>query len=124
MINNIQEDYCSFEISKLLKEKGLRLNNTKEYFTDGTTSESIDNREKFMEAVNKKKVIASNVFYVTHALAIKWIRKNFGIHIEVYKTRHGNFSWLCDEHNSDIPIYQLPEEATEAALKYVLSNLI
>ena len=35
MNNNIKEPYCSFEVSKLLKEKGFRQNTLCYYFEDG-----------------------------------------------------------------------------------------
>lgn len=72
MNNDIQETYCSFEVSKLLKEKGLDMPSfklytikTKELGTSLNTKPSFWNRSNDSYAV------------ITHALAIEWIKQNF-----------------------------------------------
>ena len=103
MNNNIQESYCSKEVSKLLKEKGFEFN-----------------------------MRTAPTGFPTHALAIEWIRVNFGIWIQVFneeknfgydiinikkKTSLGNLLYRAYAFNS-------PQQATEAALLYTLQNLI
>ena len=74
MENNIDETYCSFEVSKLLKEKGF--NTGCRYFY---------HNEKRIESIANKYPINSELnnqySRPTHALAIEWIRINFGIWI-------------------------------------------
>lgn len=129
MNNNITEDYCSFEVSKLLKEKGFDcMCDRKAAFTD---------KNKFYPAVihytklsNCDKAYADgNVLVPTHALAIKWIRENFGIHISVDFDIENSWSFACYGLSGVIGTivnseYDSPEEATEAALLYTLKNLI
>lgn len=126
MNNNIQEDYCSFEVSKLLKEKrfGVACNGKYQYtkgweYTD--TVECINYNASWFEG---------DVSCPTHALAIKWIRENFGYHIYTYT--NGKIWYPCIQHlfgdiavlSGKIGIYNTSEEAIEAALLYTLQNLI
>jgi len=135
MNNNITEDYCSFEVSKLLKEKGFDcMCDRKAAFTD---------KNKFYPAVihytklsNCDKAYADgNVLVPTHALAIKWIRENFAIELWVQPYNDEELSQILYEWRgfdvkddwNDIEGYEYfhsPEEATEAALLYTLKNLI
>ena len=148
MDNSITEDYCSFEVSKLLKEKGLCIHNTTGYDVKGNVylhqggQEPVCNGQKYYEGRNyiEEEFLCSRP---THSLAIKWIRENFGIYIKI--------DWFIKEDNSidwDFSIqkvgpnidkkgnseylkyydeeigYNSPEEAIEAALKYVLKTLV
>lgn len=123
--NNITEDFCSLEVSKLLKEKGFILD-----------------REGFHTPSYKEcKPENSEEEYTvcpTHSIAIKWIIENFqtwvGISIlSEWGTKEGDFwifhfrkksnKWIItfpNNHNR----YNSPKEATEAALKYFLTELI
>lgn len=129
MNNNITEDYCSFEVSKLLKEKGFDcMCDRKAAFTD---------KNKFYPAVihytklsNCDKAYADgNVLVPTHALAIKWIRENFGYYIGVLISTNTKYSYsiqMTDGEYMQITSndYDSPEESAEAALLYTLKNLI
>lgn len=67
MNNNIQEDYCSFEVSKLLKEKGFDVkgNNAYTVTSDGKCSGRVSSVSyKYIESI-------SAIYKPTHALAIK-----------------------------------------------------
>ena len=117
----IKESYCSYEISKLLKEKGLSLpclDLTKIMFKDGE------------KPVTK----------VTLQMACAWLREK-GIEIDAYlshitdefgkKTKHYVFSIVdlntdkdYPEYSEDYHYYPTYEKAVEAALKYSLENLI
>lgn len=154
--NNIQEDYCSFEVSKLLKEKGLFLNN---YFIFRVTKDSgkypwqkegslLNEHEHLDETCSPNHGVPGiNLIQCpTHALAIKWIRENFGIHIyptqvfahnesrEDYLQSKGFTPWITVTKNNILQEketppcmvikYNSPEEAVEAALLYTLNNLI
>lgn len=103
----LTEDYCSFELSRLLKEKGF----------DGQTHGNMSE--------------IPCVCYITHQMAMRWLRENniiitpqpeyfscdrcesWGIDIWAF----GNYEKLP----GDFPKY---EEAVEAALKYCLTKLI
>lgn len=135
--NNIQESYCSFEVSKLLKEKGFIDIEHVKYYDKGvlkpSTTYTRDNYS-FVEAGIEEYCTAP-----THAIAIEWIRVNFGIMIFCDKSDGSYFSYIKHEeypHDSKLHINwaeitnninmkcNTPQEATEAALLYVLTNLI
>jgi len=125
MNNNITEDYCSFEISKLLKEKGFAVRGNFGYTmnTKGEYSGNVSNVSyKYIET-------AGYLYKPTHSLAIKWLRINFQIDIDAtcdyeriywqYGIRRKGYPYLKDYSVK----YSTPEEATEAALIHAL-NLI
>ena len=67
----------------------------------------------------------------THALAIEWIRVNFGIGIAISPKRGFEFKWYVYFYNGKellgeikFAFFNSPQEATEAALLYTLKNLI
>ena len=120
----IQEAYCSFEVSKLLKEKGFK----------GECFAAYNGNGKFY-GVDEE--VDDNVPYwsdaPTHQMAMGWLR---GKGIAVVPFISGvldNKSFLWDvtirvaETNDTYSqgwIYEEYEEAVEAALKYTLENLI
>lgn len=119
MNNDIQEDYCSFEVSKLLKEKGFTIKCDSWYDKEGNS-----NAEELLGLILDKP---------THSLAIKWIRENFGIHIytaAVTNQYYYKIQIISALGNSEQKIKgysgfcNTSEEATEAALLYTLQNLI
>lgn len=123
----IKEAYCSFEVSKLLKEKGFNWRTQYVYTLDGTgsTPHKIGNwRAK------------SNIQKPTQQMAMRWLReeKNIFIVIEPHLYDYINEKnksyvcslWVGDNYyeyieSRDYPSY---EDAIEAALKYCLENLI
>lgn len=94
--NNIKESYCSFEVSKLLKEKGFEcechgiwlLNTQRKPFLSGQMLQK--DYFKGLKIYNEDKVwlVYKNhsVGWLcpTHALAIEWLRINFDINIHDY----------------------------------------
>lgn len=120
----IQEDYCSYEVAKLLKEKGC----------DYPNLHGIDSDR-------------DNIWIkITHQMAMKWLREVYHIEINISfgfpfidgKQQYKYF-WsivrVCDNHLEypmDDPnsafynekIADSYKEAVEAALKYSLENLI
>lgn len=118
MNNNITDDYCSFEVSKLLKDKGFNI-----WCYSGWNDNKV---------VTTFKSSSIEIYKPTHALAIKWIRENFGYHIEI-----GFYAWstekydfrICRKGHKDFDFdsegtYDSYSDATEAALLYALQNLI
>ena len=116
----IDEDYCSFEIAKLLKEKGF--------------DEPCTELNKLCLRDGEKPVLR-----VTHQKAMKWLREVHHKHcsvsydyflkwyfqvIDLVNTVEYDYTEMkiynC-EHQTDFNSY---EEAVEAAIKYCLENLI
>lgn len=144
MDNNITEDYVSFEVAKLLKDKGFDVFTTQGYFNYiGSLPHLLypnieifgsnylfKNSSDFTQNENPNAITNDNCCAPTQALAIKWIRLNFGIHIYVeiafldtykpkaYEIKGDRFGvWEGFKYKSF-------EEATNAALLYTLKHLI
>lgn len=124
--NDIQEAYCSFEVSKLLKEKGFKRYTSMWYDENGDTV-------LWGDIMGDQDDIDNHIASPTHALAIEWVRVNFGIWIQI----HGWTNQPVDDElwkeayqafvngdAMDVSIFKTPQEATEAALLYTLQNLI
>lgn len=135
----IKEAYCSYEVSKLLNEKGF------DAFCDTGWDKNLYDKEharNFSIGFDKKENWISRP---THQMAMAWLRENgfeisitFGFpHID-YRQEYRYF-WsivkVMDNHLEypmcDPNSYEYKEEmacsydeAVEAALKYTLENLI
>ena len=132
LINNLNEDYCSIEVSKLLKDKKCCVLTERFYYSDS----KINAKGKFYNDENKRDGFYNSP---THALAIKWIRENFGIHIYTHGCGMGFYCYVLQRadgvKNSIIKssyggpkeidgMFSYVEQAIEAALLYTLQNLI
>lgn len=102
-----KEDYCSYEISRLLEEKGFH----------APDLHGLDSSQGHLWVK------------VTHQMAMKWLREK-GYHIVVF-TDSPKYEVKIQDLNdgsfnvSDIThTYNTYEEAVEAAIKYCLTNLI
>ena len=123
----IQEAYCSYEVAKLLKEKGFDEKCRNSYNLEG----------KFYVHTQWHYPVTT-IGYVapTHQIAMAWLREvhNICIVIEPHaydcineKNSSYVYSlWQGDNYyeNPELKSYPSYEEAVEAALKYVLKNLI
>lgn len=112
MNNNITEDYCSFEVSKLLKEKGfdnqcsmIQISGeshpmTTDMFDSGYDGNFSRNSEldHYKQEVGFKHYLKGKEILMipTHALAIKWIRENFKlfIYIRLYNNLSSYYSYM------------------------------
>lgn len=104
------EDYCSQEVVKLLKEKGFKI---PQYYN------SLINMWQDTK--------------VTHQMAMKWLRENKGLFINIGQLKCMNapikyrFSIWKDVtyigKSGDTGDYPTYEEAVEAALKYCLTTI-
>ena len=112
----IKEAYCSVEVSKLLKEKGM----DKEYFTHYIQKNNTDGTS---EAVTT----------CTHQMAMKWLREihKLFIMILLLEKEEGNYGYTVEKIGNREIIstsgnisYDTTEDAVEAALKYTLENLV
>ncbi len=122
----INEDFVSFEVYKLLKEKGF----------DGEIHTTFD-KEGYTQPA------------ITHQMAMKWLREVHQLHISVdvcpiygkVKDENGRNTcgllywhymasgeWMNDKYNPQQKVFVMSEKsykkAVEAALKYSLENLI
>lgn len=117
----ITEDYCSYEVAKLLKEKGFDgLCYT--YYPRGVK----DKYNISMLADNHNK--HSETSRPTLQMAMKWLReKDIDIIImSLFKFKEGRiYCYEIHSDNTDVRIGQFEtyEEAVEAAIKYSLENL-
>ena len=124
---NLQEDYCSFELSKLLKEKGFD-EYCRSFYELGEPrvyvgSNGVCNNTMFQEESNEC------IARPTHQMAMKWLRKK-GYHIVVFTDSPKYEVKIQDLNDGSFNVsgithtYDTYEEAVEAALKYSLENLI
>lgn len=122
------EDYCSYELSQLLKEKGF----------DGECMGCYWDSKQIFD-INYEPLSYSDgdlrdevILAPTHQMAMKWLREKWiFIEISFSVTTNGepcyNFGILSRSaqwvyrHKQSFSTY---EEAVEAALKHVLENLI
>ena len=121
----IIEDYCSFEVAKLLKEKG---------FNEQCRNYYVKEYDKWIH----RNTYEYNYFNLqmprwkdcyscpTHQMAMAWLREN-GIIIEILHvtSKPVNDGWFYSyqkNNDSETNLIEYPsyEEAVEAALKYCL----
>ena len=129
----MKEAYCSYEISKLLKEKGFDEECTHYYsYEDGKLIEYTNG----VYSRNSKN--CNRCTSPTHQMACAWLREEYEVYIDIetcyeYTNRNENFKvtgFAFTIHTKDDPCYEDDnsfdsyEEACEAALKYVLENSI
>ena len=131
----IKEAYCSYEVSKLLKEKGFN-EATNRYYnaqydeirTISDTFMTYWNNEEHMKVLMMEGALA----IPTHQMATAWLRTKHII--IVVQPEYFNADGICsywgvdiwaddnyEKLQGDFPTY---EEAVEASLKYSLENLI
>lgn len=146
----IKEDFVSFELAKLLKEKGFFENTICSYADVGGITEKWydDYRERVLRfdweegyliepPINPKdqyEIIGDTISAPTLQMTMKWLREVHKIYIdisptysEVEKTIH--FIWQIFDSNYDAVgdceiFYDKYETACEAAIKYCLDGLI
>lgn len=143
MNNNIEENRVNFTNSKLLKEKGYKVygyifyspNGKKEPYITYDSEYMSDEKcnadwNTFVPYPNKYKEVLCSA--PTTALVISWIRENFDIHISL-QTGVGDkiwWSYQLIEISTNNLIYDLdgsfdtPQEAENAAIHHILTNLI
>ena len=131
-MTTITEDYVSFEIAKLLKEKGFDEDCWCWYEEDGYLRESNDD---FGVQSNSDHVVDDDEYNCsapTIQMAMKWLREVHNLHIDIDPSE-GDWNptvleledWSCVVKPEDeIPIQDSYEQACEAAIKYCLENLI
>ncbi len=133
----ITEDYVSFETAKLLKEKGFDESTPITYFIGDDKPRGCVVGEMIHHP--KAKEDTHLIDCPTLQMAMKWLREVHNLHISVNMGFDVDYSqyffyvpFVCRFSNKDGE-YLTPfdekefgscEEATEAAIKYCLENLI
>lgn len=119
----ITEDYVSFEVAKLLKEKG---------FDEKCRSYYIGSSGRYSRCTVEIKTNDcrnDEILRPTHQMVLKWLREEHNLIISI------NFSYVSNSYTYLIKyitrhemvwsdIAESYEEVVEAALKYTLENLI
>lgn len=115
----ITEDYCSYEVAKLLKEKGFKCGATysKGFVKDG---------DGFVGGLIRHED------KITHQMAMKWLREAHRKYIDIrYNNQNEEYRFIVFTMVKDKPIdfihseyHSTYEEAVEAALNYCLTKLI
>ena len=128
----LEEDYCSFEVAKLLKEKGfdepcIRHWDCDDHSLYGYNDIPISNSELQANEYNGFSA-------PSQSMAMKWLREEHNIFIQIstvlqdqpfglhYRPSIQDYHAYA-RHDNFIE-YVTYEEAVEAALKYSLENLI
>lgn len=111
---SITEDYVSYEVAKLLKEKGF--------------NEPVTKLNKLLIKEGEKPILK-----ITHQKAMKWLREKYYIYADPIKQGNYNdcseyYTWIVARmgiihRNPSVADKLSYEEAVEAALKYTLENL-
>lgn len=123
----IAENYCSFEIAKLLKKKGFNCPCRVVYSPKGIVKHYLKEEVHTYDLKGHKKLCP------THQMAMKWLRDVHNITIEplVDFGSSDKYWWSADISYikkdgliTTLTAYNTYEEAVEEALKYVLENLI
>ncbi len=124
----ITEDYVSFEVAKLLKEKGFDIHTSTRYDYEGD-----------FHFHGNYLIGDSDISAPTHQRAMKWLREEHKvfIYIEPFITTSGlqgykpyctkiggEFMWVNPLRKYSNTSSDTYEGAVEAALKYSLENLI
>jgi hypothetical protein len=128
----ITEDYVSFEVAKLLKEKGFD-EECRGFFHTAFESPRLS---MWSCKDHKNSDYEECVSTPTHQMAMKWLRNEHNILLFLLPAQeNGKLVYLVEvwTWNEEESIYEStyapmpkkePEQAVEAALKYTLKNLI
>lgn len=124
----ITEDYVSFEVAKLLKEKGFGVEEeTRGYYPiKGDALGRLMFGAEYHHNTSQVQISAP-----TLQMARKWLRKTYGIDIiieisnpSVKDRKYYCMIWDGNNNSYILDLFNSYEEAVEAALKYSLKNLI
>lgn len=128
-----KEQYVTFEVARLLKEKGFDWFTYSYYTKDDVDKEPYFGMENLCPDNWNGEVDEVNDLWFsapTQQMACRWLREEKDIDIIPFHERlpHGCY-WCRIEHNlltahQQSPIYSTYEDAVEAALQYCLTNLI
>lgn len=141
----IKEAYCSYEVSKLLKEKGFNEKCRGGYHYEFDDNDnSIVMLEEWMAQPYNNDIVDEGFLCSapTHQMAMAWLREEKNIFISICNGNHCKFDknipsetvyyfftitnsyGVYKEEEQCFDEFKTYEEAIEAALKYCLKNLI
>lgn len=130
----ITEDYVSFEIAKLLKEKGFDEPCSHIYRNDGMHLYCGDAKLTTLTntEIDEPQDWVSETFTCacpTLQMAMKWLREVYGLFIRITEDITGNiFEWSVYQKNygckASTYVEDSYEKACEVAIKYCLEHLI
>lgn len=123
----ITEDYCSYEVSKLLKEKGF--DRACPYWYDK------EKNMKIFPGLVSTNTSNRAISCPTYQMAMKWLRETYHLHIQISQVigMNGNTAYVPSAWQNGVYVKTIGdvydpkktnEEAVEDALKYVLQNLV
>ena len=129
----IKEAYCSYEVSKLLKEKGFKgecIAYYSKYKDNNLNLYRWRNRQTYVNVRNNSYTLVP-----THQMAMRWLREVHGLSVETFSIKgtsnvcpvfwKGNVvKLLTQDRVFSGELVGSYEGAVEAALKYSLENLI
>lgn len=135
----IKETYCSFEVAKLLKEKGFNEQCRAAYTNYGKIFTT-----QIQQYITNVLCSKSNLWECTaptHQMAMAWLREVHNLFIFPFPQRNTDSFWAeiysIDKNKNeedkwenlycetiDLKNYPTYEEAVETGLKYCLQNLI
>lgn len=129
----INEDYCSREVAKLLKEKGFNELVHYEYH-DMMSRPQFHKKSHNFNGNEYVNCVTEWFSAPTHQMAIKWLRDAKGVYITIVFGAYPSLKkvfWtpqIDSLEGFDLPEdfydeYDRYEDAVEAALKYALENL-
>lgn len=122
----VTEDYCSFEVSKLLKEKGFNGECIGCWHSQNKLFEVHYEPLSYSDDLREEIILAP-----THQMAMKWLREEHKLFIDIsFQKDEDNsvtwfyMTWAFDDRKRDVEEVDFTsyEEAVEAALKYVLEK--
>ena len=135
----ITEDYCSFEVAKLLKEKGFDGDTSSCYILEDGTHHIMNDKvvqSEYYESQDSNEH-GHLIQAPTHQMAMKWLREVHNLFIEPYAVKNYSKKKLeytysiqdLDFQGSDDGIeccknWDTLEQACEIAIKYCLEKLI
>lgn len=91
--NNVQENYCSFEIIKLLKEKGFDIKTT---VYKNIEKNYVDSGGNLTDDTYNKVELVTEPIRPTHALAVEWIKTKVIFGMTIMLEKH---QWImCMNH--------------------------
>lgn len=122
----ITEDYVSFEVARLLKEKGFNepircwYDNFQDFHEEGVRMSNTD-------------CLPPTIMCPTHQMAIKWLREKYNIYISIQpdfpSDKDYKMCWcwsvsILYENYINMKANQCYMKIYEEAIKYCLENLI
>lgn len=130
-----KEDYCSFEVSKLLKERGFNAECRAAYTNYGKLFTT--QIQQYVTNVLCSKGTLWECTAPTHQMAMKWLREKYNICITIYPDKEKGYEAVLYDIKDGVEIIlqsfsiygshifgDFYEQTVEAALRYSLENLI